>query len=513
MTPPFRYRLSEREKDALLTEQAGLIDRLVARVAELEALLARPKKTSNNSHTPPSQDQKPGGGAGKSEAKARKPRPSRPGVTRRLSDEPDETVRRFAATCSHCAADVSGARQRRRRCDEHIDIPPIRPHVTRIELYGGRCAFCGKRYCAPPPDGMAPGTPFGARIRALLLYWHHSHHVGFARLAQMMAELFGLSISEGAIANAFRDAETPMMVECAAIKEKLTAARVIASDETTTRINGVAHWHWVFVSTEAVLHRIAPSRAKAVAQDVLGDHRPGVWVSDRYAGQQGLAETHQVCLAHVLRDVQYAIDCGDTVFAPRLREVLRWAIGIGRRQETLKDSTLQHYHACAERRMDALVTLPAAHHAGRGLQTAVKAWRGKFFVFLQDREVPSTNNVSEREIRSSVIFRKVTGGFRSRWGACIHAGYRPITGTARLHGKTALEAIGNLLTAPPHNPPRPPEKTRVVSNYPATLPARSSPSAPHRSSVSASSSSAPSTTTEPAWLQPSPWSQNPGPLQ
>jgi transposase len=46
MTPPFRYRLSDREKDALLTEQAALIERLAARVKELEALLAKPKKTS-----------------------------------------------------------------------------------------------------------------------------------------------------------------------------------------------------------------------------------------------------------------------------------------------------------------------------------------------------------------------------------------------------------------------------------------------------------------------------------
>jgi transposase len=38
----------------------------------------------------------------------------------------------------------------------------------------------------------------------------------------------------------------------------------------------------------------------------------------------------KVCLAHVLRDVQSAIDCGDAVFAPRLRELLRWAIRIGR---------------------------------------------------------------------------------------------------------------------------------------------------------------------------------------
>lgn len=445
MTPPFRYRLSDREKDALLTEQAALIERLAARIAELEALLAKPAKTSQNSHTPPSQDRKPSGGERK-DGKRRKPRPSRPGVARRLADAPDATIRRFAETCPQCAADVSGQKQRRRRCWEHIDIPPIRPHVTRIELWGGRCGACGKRFCATPPDGMAPGTPFGASIRSLLLYLHHSHHVGFERLSRMMAELFGLKISEGAIANAFRRAEDAMATACAAIKEKLRGARVIASDETTSRIDGAGHWHWVFVSAAAVLHQIAPRRAKAVAEEVLGDHRPAVWVSDRYAGQQDLAPAHQVCLAHVLRDVQYAIDCGDRLFAPRLRQLLRWAIGLGRRRGQLKDTTLRQYHARAERRLDALVARPTTHPAGRHLQTAVKAWRTKFFVFLEDPDVPATNNICEREIRPSVVFRKVTGGFRSSWGAQIHAGYRSVTSTARLHGNTPLQAIGQLLT-------------------------------------------------------------------
>lgn len=62
MTPPFRYRLSDREKDALLTEQAALIERQAARIMELEGLLAKPAKTSQNSHTPPSQDRNPNGG-------------------------------------------------------------------------------------------------------------------------------------------------------------------------------------------------------------------------------------------------------------------------------------------------------------------------------------------------------------------------------------------------------------------------------------------------------------------
>jgi transposase len=224
MPPPFRYRLSDREKDALLTEQAALIERLAARVAELEALLAKPRKTSQNSHTPPSQDRKPGGGVDEKNGKGRRPRPSRPGSARPLSETPDETIKRLATGCPHCAVDVSGQTQTCRHRYDHIEIPPIRPHVTRIELYGGRCGACGKRFCAAPPEGMAPGTPFGAGVRALLLYLHHSHHVGFERLSRMMAELFGLTISEGAIANAFRRAQTAITTACAAIKEKLLAA-------------------------------------------------------------------------------------------------------------------------------------------------------------------------------------------------------------------------------------------------------------------------------------------------
>jgi transposase len=67
-------------------------------------------------------------------------------------------------------------------------------------------------------------------------------------------------------------------------------------------------------------------------------------------------------------------------------------------------------------------------------------------MFLTDRGVPATNNISEREIRPSVVFRKVTNGFRSDWGAQIHAGYRSVTGTARLAGQPVLQAIRDLIS-------------------------------------------------------------------
>lgn len=439
-----RYRLSDAEKDALLDDQAALIEAQAVRIRELEAALSAPKKTSRNSHTPPSAGHKPNNSGGKSGRK--KPRPPRPGVSRRLAEDPDTVVQQRATSCGGCGSDVSGQRQSVRHRYDHVDLPPIRPLTTRIELLGGRCGCCGARYRAEPPAGMAPGTPFGSNIQALLLYLHHSHHVGFERLARLMDELFGLKISQGAIANAFRRLADPLERTATAIRAALRDARVIASDETTTRIDGVTHWQWVFVSDTAVLHEIAPRRAKAVAEKVLGDHRPEVWISDRYGGQQDLAGAHQVCLAHVLRDVQYAIDCGDTVVAPKIRDLLRWTIRVGRRRDQLKDTTLAQYHAKAERKLDALLGTSAAHPAGRVLQAQIKAWRTKFFVFLADRRVPATNNVSEREIRPSVVFRKVTNGFRSEWGAGVHAGYRSLTSTARLHAHTAIDAVRALVS-------------------------------------------------------------------
>ena len=172
MNRPPRYRLTDAEKDALLDEQAALIDRMAARIAELEAALIKPKKTSSNSHTPPSQDG-PGRRNRKRDTESkrrRKPRPSRPGTSRPLAEEPDKIERRMAEACPHCGADVSGDAQSCRHRYDHIELPPIRPEVTRIELHGGRCRRCGKRYRAAAPAGMAPGTPFGPGIRALLLY-------------------------------------------------------------------------------------------------------------------------------------------------------------------------------------------------------------------------------------------------------------------------------------------------------------------------------------------------------
>jgi transposase len=70
------------------------------------------------------------------------------------------------------------------------------------------------------------------------------------------------------------------------------------------------------------------------------------------------------------------------------------------------------------------------------------------FVCLYRTDVEPTNNVSERALRPSVIHRKVTGGFRSEWGAKAYAALASVIDTAELSGGRAFEAIQSLFGPP-----------------------------------------------------------------
>src|SRR4051794_38729913 len=204
-------------------------------------------------------------------------------------------------------------------------------------------------------DGAAragAGSPFGQSIAALVVYLHYAHAIGLERLSALMGEMFALSISEGAISNMLARARDPLVAAAAAIRETVTASEVVCSDETSARVRGKAWWEWVFVGTRAGLPMIRPSRGKAVVQGLFGAIQPMVWVPDMLGSQRGHGVQWQVCLAHLLRDARYAVECGDTAFSAAFKRLLLRAIAIGRRRGTLKDTTLKHYQADLDLRLD-----------------------------------------------------------------------------------------------------------------------------------------------------------------
>ena len=382
-----------------LTEQISM---LVMRIAELEARTGQPPKTPTNSSVPPSKGQK----ANRPEAPAQKKgRKGRPGVARALCPDPDVTREIYAEICS-CGAVLSPADQPDVFAYDLIDLPPIKPVTTRINLHKGNCPCCRKRVAAQPPADMAPGTPFGPGVVSLVTYLHACQMVSYNRMTEVLDGLFGLKLSEGAIANMLARAAKPFAARADEIAETVRQSPVIASDETSARVCGKTHWQWTFAAATAVYHTIAPTRGKVVPATFLGQAKPKVWLSDRLAAQCKHADAHQYCLAHLIRDAQYAIDAGDTVFAPDFKRFLQKACAIGRRREALANATIKAYARDLDRELDRLLALKATQTDGRHLQASMFVdARDKLLVFLTRRDVEPTNNVSERALRPSVIFR------------------------------------------------------------------------------------------------------------
>ena len=449
MTPDIDLsKLSHAEKDALirsLLPLAGQLEVALARIAELEARLAKleqPAKTPDNSSLPPSKGQK-----SDRSADGKPPRTGRPGVARTLAPNPDRTTDAKLDACPHCAAAWPDAPQTPQKVYDRIELPPVRPDVTRVRLFGGRCGCCGERAIASAPVGLEPGSPFGRSIETLVIYLHYAQAIGLERLRALMSEVFGLSISEGAISNILARAQAPLGAAATSIAAQVTASAVIASDETSVRVAGRTCWEWVFVTAACVLHLIRPSRGAAVVRALFGARRPRVWVSDSFASQRGHGELWQMCLAHLLRDAQYAIDCGDGSFSVAFKRLLLRAVAIGRRRDRLRDTTLERYRADLDRRLDRVLALPRHGEAAERLRRRIARDREHLFVFVTHRDVPATNNVSERALRPSVIFRKVTNGFRSEWGADTYAAFRSVVSTAKTNGRSVLNDLRQALAA------------------------------------------------------------------
>jgi transposase len=338
---------------------------------ELVLRLQRPNKTSRTSSKPPSTDpkqrrerSKPGGA-----------KPGHKGHSRTLSQTADWVIDHRPEQCPCCRAAL-GSELATELISAHdrIELPNVKPVIERHQRLAVQCPACGARVVAAMPTS-AKGTPFGPRLHAVATYLKTFQALSFERLQGALADLFGLSMSQGGLMNMLRRAQGRFQAGREEAVAALRRAEIVACDETSVRIEGMNAYHWVFRCQQAVVHHAAPTRAAAVVREMMDGHRPEVWLSDRYSAQQGHAAAQQTCLAHLARALQ-------------------------RKFRRARDQLL------------TFVSFPGA--------------------------VAVTNNACERDLRPAVVQRKVTNGYRAMWAAEGEAAVRTVVDTARLTSQASV---------------------------------------------------------------------------
>lgn len=459
MTLPTNDQLDQISHAELL----ALVKALIARVEQLEQenqrlreeneRLKRPPANSRNSSQPPSRDQKSNSSANKPRKKQGPPFGHKRAI-RKLIDNPDRVIPAEVERCDQCRHDLKGVEPRKVVRRQIAELPEIKPVVIETQQHEVICPNCRRLNRAPLPEGLEEDRYFGPRLEATVVFLKHQQHLSYERIVQALKELFGLDISEGGIAAILARAGEQAAVSAADLRQQVIASPVIKSDETSARVGGRNFWQWVFIGTSTVYHQIVPRRNAKVIKDLMGKAVADVWVSDCFSAQlKAPAQAFQLCLQHQLRDLQRILDQRpNSAWARSMQALFREAIHLNNRADCPEPSLtlggFQRRVTEIENDLAALLKKRLTDSEEQRLQNRYILHQEKLLTFLYYPGVPPTNNESEQALRTSVIHRKVTNGFRSEWGAKAYADLLSVIATSKIKGGRVFETLVKLMGRP-----------------------------------------------------------------
>jgi transposase len=442
-------------EDVTQLSHEKLVDLVLEQAAEIEALQKKlekdkkPPTNSGNSSQPPSQDQK-----GNKPSKKKRHRHGSPKghakFERKFVAQPDHVVELKPAVCQECQADLREVALVLSDINQIVELPEAKAEVIEVRQYLAECPCCGVCQVEKPAVGLEMERTFGARLEATVVYYRQEQHMSYVRTQAAVRNLHGLEISQGGIDKIMQRAGRKAIEAIKPIEKAIQESTVIYCDETSSRVDGNTWWQWVFCSVNAVLHVMRFNRSVDVIRDVMGDHQAEVWVSDCYGPQmKAPSKKHQLCLAHQLRNLQAVVELHPKHFwAKHVQILLRYAIHLHNQRLQIPRAVFLNRVERIEKCFTNLIKQNLDPPEAARLQRRYRKYQNTIFTFLHHTDVSPTNNISERHLRSSVIHRKVSGGFRSNWGAKAYAALKSLLDSAALSGTSSFSAIQTLLGTP-----------------------------------------------------------------
>jgi transposase len=442
-------RLSKQRLVNLVYDLLIRVDKLTSEVQGLKEEVQRLKthKNSGNSSLPPSHDlfrfknqslrekgDKKSGG-----------QPGHKGETLLMSPNPDKIIKhRPKEICPQCGKIHVGEHSQIIGKRQVIDIPTIKAFVVEHQIIRSICT-CGYVSTGNYPYGVSAPVQYGNNLIALTAYLSSRQYVPYSRLSELVKSITNISMSEGTIFNLLNKAANIVLPIYQGIKEEIAKTTSVGSDESGVKVKNETFWAWTWQTLLATYIVISKSRGFVTVDKTFPDGFPhATYVSDSMSAQlKTVARRHQLCLAHLLRELNYFEELLHHKWVIDMKSLLKMAI------ELKNKMTPQQYDKPLDERtailkeFEILVNqqLPDKVSKLFPFQKRLRKRRHQVFNFLFYQDVPYDNNGSERAIRNVKVKQKVSGSFRSERGSEIFAILRSVLDTTIKKGGNPFETI------------------------------------------------------------------------
>jgi hypothetical protein len=433
-----------KEKNARLVEENKDLKRRLAQAQRARKRQAAPFRRRERKSNPKKPGRKPG----------------HPPAHRPVPEHVDAEVDVPLGPCPFCGGEV----------DEHgsddqyvVDIPPVKPHVTKYVNHHGRCKQCGRRVDSRHPDQTstakgAASVVLGPQVLAVSVNLKERIGVPYAKIVQVLMLCFHFPVSAGALARAAQRITKRCEPTYGALIEYVRRSAVVHGDETGWYIANATKkaWLWVFATREGVtIYAIRLSRGGDVPEAILGEAFAGILVVDGWSVYPSLGYLLAQCNAHLLRRCAEMLEAqrGDAALFPQqVKHFLQEAIQLGKAREITIEVWGEPFWQRAVRDTeqelaDLLDPVHSDPSNGR-LRKHIRKHQPEVLVFLHDPAVAPTNNLAEQEIRPAVVMRKVSAGNRTEAGAHTHEVLASITRTTERCGVRFTDLLPELLRSP-----------------------------------------------------------------
>lgn len=396
----------------------------------------------------------------KPEKKERKQgRPGAPkghrGITRRKPTKSDTIVKVRLKQCPHCGGRIKKVHGKSCFSDHIQEDIVILIKTTLFRHYKYWCGKC-KKVVSGIGEGEIPRSYLGPTATIISNLFHYDIGTPYEKIERIYTDIFELPITTGALIGMDKRVAKKGIILYTELEKKIKQSSVSYTDETGWRINGENHWLWHAGNKDVgSLYVIDKHRNHDVAEKLLGENYKGILVSDCLATYNVVkASAKQKCIAHLLRDIN-KLD----VLYPNDSEVIAFSVNLGNiicegldlkkeyKKEKCTIDDLEKGKEILEKKLDALTKVKIGNKKADTLRKRLIRHRNELFTFLVSPEVEPTNNFAERQLRPSVISRKLSFGNKTKAGADRHAIMMSLIQTAKLQGENPKDLLISLVSS------------------------------------------------------------------